>query len=117
MLSMPIEEPARKMQAIEERLRGGAVPGVDIVFLADWTLNACDEKRGVPRLVNLLHATDADIRVLAGYYESYVSRRGRQQCRIRRERRAIRGFEGRLRDMIETARAEGPRERAARCAL
>ena len=64
---------------------------------------ACDAKRGIPRLVSLLNATDDDIQALAGYYVSYVNRKGRRQHRIRRERHAIRGFEARLKKMVEAA--------------
>jgi len=104
MLSTAIEEPGRKLRAIEKRLAGEHVPNVDIVFIADWILNACDATRGIPRLVNLLGATDGDIRDLARYYASYVSRKGRLQYRIRRERRAIHGFERRLREMIQATK-------------
>lgn len=100
MLSMPIDEPERKVVAISKRLSGDPVPDLDVVFLADWTFNACDARRGIPRLVRLLNATDGDIQALARCYESYVGRKGRRQYRIRRETRAIRAFASRLKSMI-----------------
>jgi hypothetical protein len=107
MFSTAIEEDGRKTRAIEKRLARGRVPAIDIMFIADWVLNACDRTRGIPRLVNLLDATDADIQYLARYYESCVSRKGRRQYRIRRERRAVRGFETRLNEMIEATTLRG----------
>ena len=97
------------MRAIERRVAGGHVPDVDIVFIADWILNACDATRGVPRLVNLLNATDGDIECLARHYESYVSRKGRRRYRIRRESQAVRGFENRLSEMIQATKRHAGR--------
>lgn len=101
ILSMPIEQPGpNKLRAISKRLNDTAVPDLDIAFLADWPLNACDPNRGIPRLVNLLHATHEDIGELAQNYESYVNRKGNTSYRIRREAPAIHGFKRKLRDIV-----------------
>jgi hypothetical protein len=105
LLSMPIEQPGpHKLRAIEKRLSNPAVPGLDVAFLADWTLNACDANRGIPRLVGLLQATDEDIAGLARHYESYVNRKGKTHYRVRREARALQGVLITLRQLIARSR-------------
>ena len=85
LLSMPIEQPGRhKLWAIDKRLDGPTVSDLDVAFLADWTFNACDPNRGIPRLVGLMQATEEDVLELSQHYERYVNRRGKTLCRIRR---------------------------------
>jgi len=104
LLSMPIEQPGHhKRSAIDKRLYSTTVPDLDVAFLADWTLNACDPNRGIPRLVDLLQASDDDVQELSQHYERYVNRRGKTQSRIRREDRVIRSFRIRLKQLIVQA--------------
>ena len=100
MLSMSIEEPARKALVIERRLDPDTVTDVDVAFLADWTVNARDPKRGIPRLVSLFGATDDDIVELACHYESFVNRKGSVQHRLRRDAVATRGFRQKLNHLV-----------------
>jgi hypothetical protein len=106
ILSMPIEQPGpHRLRALDARFRRAAVPDLDIAFLADWSLNARDVNRGIPRLVGLLHATEADIAGLAGLYESYVSRKHKVQYRIRREAEALRVFSATVQHLIARSRS------------
>ncbi len=104
LLSMPIEQPGHhKRSAIDKRLDSTTTPDLDVSFLADWTLNACDPNRGIPRLVDLMQASDDDVQELSLYYEPYVNRRGKTHSRIRREDRVIRAFRIRLKQLIAQA--------------
>lgn len=97
VLAMPIEEPASMRQAIASRLHATDAPEVDAVFLADWTLNACDVKRGIPRLVETMGATWAEVAELSQYYRSSIDRKGRVRHHLRRDAQAIAGFTSTLR--------------------
>jgi hypothetical protein len=105
MFSMPIEEPGRKLLTIAQRLAAKTVADVDVLFLADWTLNACDPKRGVPRLVDLVGATDDDIQALTPHYESFVNRKGCRQHRLRRDAAVIAEFREKLAALVARRRA------------
>jgi hypothetical protein len=108
ILSMPIEQPGlHKLWAIEKRLDSRSVTDLDIAFLADWTLNACDPSRGIPRLVRLLHATHEDIDELARHYYSHVNRKGKLRYTLRRDARAVQGVAVKLRQLIARSKS-GP---------
>lgn len=107
ILGMPVDPPAHaKRRAIAARLgAAGPAPDLDVAFLADWTVNACDPNRGIPRLMGLLHATAAEVANLAQYYEPYVSRKGKTRFRIRPRAGNLRHVADTLRGLLARAGA------------
>lgn len=101
LLAMPIEPPGpEKRRAIAARLADARSTPLDVAFLADWTLNACDVNRGIPRLVTLAGATDADVAELARFYQTGTNRKGKAVHRVRRDAASLEAVSATLRRLF-----------------
>ena len=107
-LSMPIDPPGQaKRSALERRLNDPQLTDLDVAFLANWTLNAHDTSRGIPRLVGWLGATAADIVELSRHYEVDADRKGRPAYRLKTDAAARHGVASTLLALAARARTNG----------